>query len=49
MQLQPVYVGDVAAAIAAACAGKAHSRTIYELGGPEVPTLRQMVVRNPAS
>ena len=39
-KLQPVYVGDVAAAIAAACAGKAKPRTIYELGGPEVVTFR---------
>jgi len=33
-RLQPVYAGDVGAAIAAACAGKAKSGTIYELGGP---------------
>jgi NADH dehydrogenase len=42
-RLQPVYVGDVAAAIAAACAGKAKPRTIYELGGPEVVTFRQLM------
>jgi NADH dehydrogenase len=42
-RFQPVYVGDVAAAIAAACAGKASPRTIYELGGPEVVTFRQLL------
>jgi NADH dehydrogenase len=42
-RLQPVYVGDVAAAIAAACAGKAKPHTIYELGGPEVVTFRQFM------
>jgi NADH dehydrogenase len=42
-RLQPVYVGDVAAAIAAACAGRAQSRTIYELGGPEVVTFRRLL------
>jgi NADH dehydrogenase len=41
--LQPVYVGDVAAAIATACAGEAKARTIYELGGPEVVTFRQLL------
>ena len=33
--LQPVFVGDVAAAIALAVDGKAQPGTIYELGGPE--------------
>jgi len=42
-RLQPVYVGDVAEAIAAACAGKAKPHTIYELGGPEVVTFRQLM------
>ena len=42
-RFQPVYVGDVAAAIAAASAGKAKPRTIYELGGPEVVTFRQLL------
>ncbi len=40
---QPVYVGDVAAAIAAACAGRAKPGTVYELGGPEVVTFRQLL------
>jgi uncharacterized protein YbjT (DUF2867 family) len=42
---QPVYVGDVAAAIAAACAGKARPHTVYELGGPEVVTFRKLLER----
>jgi NADH dehydrogenase len=44
-RFQPVYVGDVGAAIAAACAGKAQLHTIYELGGPEVITFRQLLDR----
>jgi len=42
-EFQPVYVGDVAAAIAAACAGKARPRTIYELGGPQIVSFRQLL------
>src|SRR6202165_3080107 len=34
-RLQPVYVGDVATAIADAVDGKARAGAIYELGGPE--------------
>jgi NADH dehydrogenase len=44
-RLQPVYVGDVAAAIAAACAGRAKPGTIYELGGPDSITFRQLLER----
>ena len=44
-KFQPVYAGDVAAAIVAACAGRAKSGTIYELGGPEVITFRQLLDR----
>ena len=44
-RFQPVYVGDVGAAIAAACTGKAQLHMIYELGGPEVITLRQLLDR----
>jgi NADH dehydrogenase len=43
--LQPIYVGDVAAAIAAACAGRAKPGTIYEIAGPEVVTFRQLLDR----
>ena len=41
-RLQPVFVGDVAAAIADAVDGKARSGVTYELGGPDVLTLRQV-------
>ena len=44
-RFQPVYVGDVAAAIAVACAGKARPHTIYEFGGPEVVTFRNLLDR----
>lgn len=44
-KMQPVYVGDVAAAIAAALAGKARPQTVYELGGPEVVTFRELLER----
>jgi uncharacterized protein YbjT (DUF2867 family) len=42
-KLQPLYAGDVGAAIAAVCAGKGKPGTIYELGGPEVVTFRQLL------
>jgi len=42
---QPIYAGDVGAAIAAACSGKSYPHTIYELGGPETITLRQVLDR----
>jgi len=47
-KFQPVYVGDVAAAIAAASCGTARPRTVYELGGPEVVTFRQLLDRTQA-
>lgn len=40
-RFQPVFVGDVARAIADAVEGKVRRGMIYELGGPEVKTLRQ--------
>lgn len=43
--LQPVYVGDVARAVAAALAGETKPGAIYELGGPEVLTLREAAQR----
>ncbi len=46
-RLQPVYVGDVADAIAAAAQGRAPGN-VYELGGPEVLThraLMQLILR----
>ncbi len=42
-KMQPVYVGDVATAVADAVDGKAKSGTIYELGGPEVLTMREIM------
>jgi NADH dehydrogenase len=40
---QPVFVGDVGAAILAAVEGRAQPRTIYELGGPEVKSFRELM------
>jgi len=40
-KLQPVYVGDVARAAAAAVDGNLEAGKVYELGGPEVMTLRE--------
>src|SRR6185312_6602342 len=40
---QPVFVGDVAVAILKAAEGKAEARTIYELGGPEVKSFRELM------
>jgi uncharacterized protein YbjT (DUF2867 family) len=42
-KLQPVYVGDVATAVADAVDGKARPGAIYELGGPEVLTMREIM------
>jgi uncharacterized protein YbjT (DUF2867 family) len=42
-KLQPVFAGDVATAIALAVDGKTRPGTTYELGGPEVATLRRIV------
>src|SRR6202045_2164006 len=42
-KLQPVFVGDVATAIALAVEGKATPETTYELGGLEVATLRRII------
>ncbi len=44
-RFQPVYVGDVATAIAAAVDGKGKPGTVYELGGPEVITFRKLLDR----
>ncbi|WP_084406053.1 complex I NDUFA9 subunit family protein [Pseudovibrio sp. Ad5] len=40
-KFQPVYVGDVALAIANAIEGKAEAGKIYELGGPQVATFKE--------
>ena len=42
-KLQPVYVGDVATAVADAVDGKTKPGGTYELGGPEVLTMRDIM------
>src|ERR1700731_3353109 len=42
-KLQPVYVGDVATAVADAVDGKTNPGATYELGGPEVLTMREII------
>jgi NADH dehydrogenase len=42
-RFQPVFVGDVAEAIARAVAGEAGTGTVYELGGPEVRSFKQLL------
>jgi uncharacterized protein YbjT (DUF2867 family) len=42
-RFQPVYVGDVAEAIASAVESKARAGTVYELGGPEVHTMKDIM------
>ena len=44
-KFQPVYVGDVAEAIAQAAMGKLKAGKTYELGGPDVLTNRELVER----
>ena len=41
-RLQPAFVGDVARAVADAVDGRTRPGAIYELGGPEVLTMRQI-------
>jgi uncharacterized protein YbjT (DUF2867 family) len=42
-KMQPVYVGDVADAVADAVDGKTKAGATYELGGPEVLTMREIM------
>jgi uncharacterized protein YbjT (DUF2867 family) len=42
-RFQPVFAGDVAAAIAKAASGEAKPGAIYELGGPEIFTFRELM------
>ncbi len=42
-KFQPVFAGDVAAAIAKAADGDAKAATIYELGGPQTRTFRELM------
>ena len=43
IRMQPAYVGDVAAAVANAVDGKTKPGAVYELGGPEVLTMREIM------
>lgn len=42
-RFQPVFVGDVASAIADAVDGETRPGTVYELGGPDVRTFRELM------
>jgi len=42
-RFQPVFVGDVAAAIAEAVDGQARAATTYELGGPDVRSFKELM------
>jgi NADH dehydrogenase len=42
-RFQPVFVGDVATAIADAVDGKTRSGAVYEFGGPDVRTFRDLM------
>jgi NADH dehydrogenase len=42
-RFQPVFAGDVAAAIASAVAGAAKPGATYELGGPDVRTFKELM------
>jgi NADH dehydrogenase len=44
-RFQPVYVGDVADAIAVGCAGGARGDVAYELGGPDIVSFRELLDR----
>lgn len=41
-KFQPIFVGDVASAIKAAIEGKAKQGTIYELGGPQIVSMKEV-------
>ena len=42
-KLQPAYVGDVATVVADAAEGKTKAGAVYELGGPEVLSMREIM------
>jgi len=44
-RFQPVYVGDVADAMAMAAEGRVRTGRVYELGGPQIETHRQLIQR----
>src|SRR4029077_17799496 len=41
-QFQPVFVGDVAKAVISALTGNAQAGAVYELGGPEILSMREV-------
>src|SRR5271154_3784300 len=43
VRYQPVFAGDVAEAIAKAVDGEAKAGTVYELGGPDVRTFKELM------
>jgi uncharacterized protein YbjT (DUF2867 family) len=47
-RFQPVYVGDLARAIANAASGQGKPGTIYEIGGPDILTMRQLLDKTQA-
>ena len=44
-KFQPIYVGDLAAAVSAAVEGHGKGGLVYELGGPEVISFRKLLDR----
>ncbi len=42
-KFQPVFVGDVAKAVVAALSNEAKTGTVYELGGPEVKSFKELL------
>jgi NADH dehydrogenase len=44
-RFQPIYVGDVAAAVAQAAGGAGTPGAVYELGGPETLSFRELLER----
>jgi uncharacterized protein YbjT (DUF2867 family) len=44
-KFQPVFCGDVAKAVMASLTGKAKAGAVYELGGPEILTMREVMER----
>jgi NADH dehydrogenase len=47
-RFQPIYVGDAAEAVGAALTGAGSAGAIYELGGPEIITMRELLERTMA-
>jgi uncharacterized protein YbjT (DUF2867 family) len=44
-KFQPVFCGDVAKAVMASLTGKAKAGAVYELGGPEILTMKEVMER----